>query len=129
AGGDLAGAAKALGLSMKTSAFLTRREGVEEFAGGSTIGDPAFNAEIGAVLGPIPAGEGFGVYKTLERQEADMSQLLDQQAQIKQEFLQAKQDETFTMFKTLVRKQYEDKGKVKRFPERIEALIRQIRAG
>jgi peptidyl-prolyl cis-trans isomerase D len=126
-GGDLAAAAKSMGLSVKTSEFFTRTGGVDDFAPAQTLGDRAFNAELGAVLGPVNAGDRFGVYRVAAKEPADATLFLDQRDELKGEFLEGRRDEAFNIFRSLVRQRYEKDGKIKRYPARIEQMIRDIR--
>jgi peptidyl-prolyl cis-trans isomerase D len=126
-GGDLAAAARSMGLTVKTSDFFPRTGGVDDFAPAQTLGDKAYEAEIGAVLGPVSAGDRFGVYRVTAKEPADPTEFLDQRDQLKGEFLEARRDEAFNIFRSLVRQRFEKDGKIKRYPERIEQLIRDIR--
>jgi hypothetical protein len=91
------------------------------------LGDPAFQSPVGTVLGPVAAGDSYGVYRVVAKQEPDMTQFIEQRDQLKGEFLQAKRDEAFSIFRGLLRERYEKTGQVKRYEARIEQLIRQIR--
>ena len=126
-GGDLEAAARSMGLTVKTSDFFQRTGGVEDFAPAQTLGDRAFEAEIGTVLGPVSASDRFGIYRVTAKEPADPTEFLDQRDQLKGEFLKARRDEAFGIFRSIVRQRYEKDGKITRYPERIEQMIRDIR--
>ncbi|MEZ5362714.1 MAG: peptidyl-prolyl cis-trans isomerase [Bryobacterales bacterium] len=126
-GGNLAAAARSMGLTVKTSDFFARTGGVDDFAPAQTLGDKAFAAAPGTVLGPVNAGDRFGVYAVTAKEPADPTEFLDQRDNLKAEFLEAKRNEAFGIFRGLVRQRYEKDGKITRYPERIEQLIRDIR--
>ena len=126
-GGDLAATAKSMGLTVKTSDFFARTGGVDDFAPAQTLGDRAFDAELGAILGPVSAGDRFGVYRVAAKEPADATLFLDQRDELRGEFLEAKRDEAFNIFRSIVRQRYEKDGKITRYPARIEQMIRDIR--
>jgi peptidyl-prolyl cis-trans isomerase D len=126
-GGDLAAVAKSMGFTVKTRDFFQRTGGVDDFAPAQTLGDAAFNAAVGAVLGPVAAGDGFGVYRVAAKEAADPTAFLDQRDQLKGEFLEARREEAFNIYRSLIRQRYEKDGKVTRYPERIEQMIRDMR--
>jgi peptidyl-prolyl cis-trans isomerase D len=128
-GGDLAAAARSMGLSVKTSEFFDRAGGVDDFVPGQSLGDQGFKAEVGEVLGPVSAADRFGVYQIAAKQSADATLFIDQKEDIRNEFLEAQRNEAFGIFKSLVRQRYEKDKKITRFPARIDQFIRAIRAG
>ena len=124
--GNLRSAAASYGLSPETSQFFNRRGQVEEFTSASTLGDTAFTSEVGSIHGPITAGDKIGVYRVVEQRDADVTEFLNQRAEIRAMFLQAKQDETFNLYKASVRKRYEEEGRVVRREDRISEFLRLL---
>ena len=124
---SLEAAARAMGLPVKTSGMITRSDGIEDLAPAQALGDQAFRSEIGTVLGPVSAGDRFGVYRVVAKEPADATLFLDQRDELKGEVLEAKRDEAFNIFRSLVRQRYEKDGKIKRYQPRIEQMIRDIR--
>jgi peptidyl-prolyl cis-trans isomerase D len=127
--GGLEAAARSMGLTVKSSDFFPRTGGVDDLAPAQTLGDRAYNAEVGTVLGPVTAGDRFGVYRIAAKEPADPTEFLDQRDELKGEFLKGKQDEAFGIFRSLVRQRYEKDKKIVRHNDRIEQMIRNIRTG
>ncbi len=125
--GSLEAAARSLGLRVTKSDLFPRTGGVEDLAPAETLGERAFSAEVGAVLGPVSSGDRFGVYRIAAKEPADVTMFLDQRDELKGEFLEAKREEAFNIFRSLVRQRYEKDGKIKRYPARIEQMVRSIR--
>ena len=125
--GSLSQAARALGLRTQTSDFIKRDGQIPGFTSGQALGNAAFDAEVGTIQGPVPAGEGVGVYEVAAKQEADLTELLNQRADLRQSILDARQNETFGLFRGLTVKRYEEQGKITRYEDRITELINQIR--
>jgi peptidyl-prolyl cis-trans isomerase D len=127
--GNLSAAASRMGVKTLKSAMFKRTEGVEGFAPGQTIGNAAFDGEIGSIHGPVTTGDRFGVYKVLAHEPADMTLYPDQREEIRSQFLEAKKDEAYSIFRQSVMQRYEQEGKITRYPERIDQFVRQLRAG
>ena len=71
--GGLEDAARQLNLRVETSQFFTRSESVEGFTTAQNIGNPAFDAAVGTVQGPIPVGDRVGVYEVAGHAAADLA--------------------------------------------------------
>ena len=128
-GSSLEAAARSLGLAVKSSDFFNRSGGVDDLAPAQTLGDRAFDSEPGTILGPVSSGDHFGVYRVAAKEPADATEFLDQRDEIKGEVLKIKRDEAFGIFRSILRQRYEKNGEIKRYPARIEQMIRDIRAG
>jgi peptidyl-prolyl cis-trans isomerase D len=126
---SLEAAARSAGLQVKSSDLFARTGGVEDLAPAQTLGDRAFNAEVGTVLGPVTAGDRFGVYRIAEKEPADPTEFLDQRDELRGEFLEGRRDEAFNIFRSLVRQRYEKDKRIKRYQDRIDQMIRNIRTG
>ncbi|MBI1356093.1 MAG: hypothetical protein GC160_17265 [Acidobacteria bacterium] len=125
--GDLQSAAKQFGLKVQTSSMFTRRDNIEGLSSAQTLGDTPFNAAVGTVFGPVSAGEAFAVAKVAAQEPADMALYPEQKTEIRETYLQGKQDEAFNIFRTEARQRFEKEGKIKRYDDRINQLVQQIR--
>ena len=124
---DLQTAAKRFGLTVRTSEKFTRRDTIEGLASAQALGDTPYNSPIGTVFGPVSAGEHYAVARVIAQEPADMSLYPEQKAEIRETFLQGKQDEAFNIFRTEARQRYEKQGKIKRYDDRINQLVQQVR--
>ncbi len=126
-GGDFQQTARQFGLSIKTSDFFTRRDTIEGLNTAASLGETPFVGAVGDVFGPVPAGEQYAVGRVADKKPADMTLYPEQKAEIRQTFLQGKQDEAFNIFRVTARERYEREGKIKRYDDRINQLVQQIR--
>lgn len=126
-GGDFAATARRFGLQVETSDFFTRRDSIEGLATAAALGDAPFQGAVGDVFGPVTAGDQYAVARVAEKKEADMLLYPEQKGEIRATYLQGKQDEAFSIFRTESRQRFEKEGKIKRFDERINQLVQQIR--
>jgi peptidyl-prolyl cis-trans isomerase D len=127
-GGDLAKAAKALGLDVKTSTLFKRGATVDGL-GSANYFDDAFNNPAGTVLNPVPMGDGTVVAKVVGRIDADMSQLPAQRAQIVDSLKGDKARERNTVFEAGLLAELEKQGVVKLHPEVVERIVSSFRQG
>lgn len=95
--GDLAAAAKATGLEVKTPPAFARGGQVEGIGGAMSIAD-AFTKEVGATGGPIPTGSGTYFYKVTEKIPADLTELAKQRGDILQQLKMRKARERKELF-------------------------------
>jgi peptidyl-prolyl cis-trans isomerase D len=111
-GGDLAKAAKEMGLEVKTTGDLDRNANIEGVASVSSIPD-AFTKPVNSVIGPVSAGGGELVAKIVAKTPADMSLLPAQQTSIRDELKQQKARDRIQLFEAGLRKRLEQEGKLK----------------
>jgi peptidyl-prolyl cis-trans isomerase D len=111
-GGDLAKAAKEMGLEVKTTGDLDRNANIEGAASVSSIPD-AFTKPVNSVVGPVSAGGGELVAKIVAKTPADMSLLPAQQTSIRDELKQQKARDRIQLFEAGLRKRLEQEGKLK----------------
>jgi peptidyl-prolyl cis-trans isomerase D len=126
-GGDLAKAAKELGLEMKESTDFNRQGAVEGLGSAATLSD-AFTAKDGSIVGPVAAADGKAVVKVLAHTPADMSGFAAQQAALRDELKSKVARERLGVFEDGVRKQLEKDGKVKVRQEAINKLVQGMRS-
>jgi peptidyl-prolyl cis-trans isomerase D len=111
-GGDLAKAAKEMGLEVKTTGDLDRNASIEGVAAASSIPD-AFTRPVNSIVGPVAASGGELVAKVVAKTPADMSLLPAQQASIRDELKQQKARDRIQLFEAGLRKRLEQQGKLK----------------
>jgi peptidyl-prolyl cis-trans isomerase D len=111
-GGDLAKAAKEMGLEVKTTGDLDRNANIEGVASVSSIPD-AFTKPVNSVIGPVSAGGGELVAKIVAKTPADMSLLPAQQTSIRDELKQQKARDRIQLFEAGLRRRLEQQGKLK----------------
>jgi peptidyl-prolyl cis-trans isomerase D len=111
-GGDLAKAAKEMGLEMKTSPDLNRQAAIEGIGAASTLPD-AFTKPVGAIFGPIAVPGGRVIGKVTAKTPADVSELPAQTATIRDDLRTAKSRDRSTIFEEGVKKRLQDEGKLK----------------
>jgi peptidyl-prolyl cis-trans isomerase D len=127
-GGDLAKAAKAMGLEVKTTELFKRQASVDGL-GSANYFEDAFQAAAGSVLNPVPMPEATVVAKVVQHAEADMSQLPAQRSQIIETLKGEKARERNTIFETGLVEALERQGVVKLHPEVVARIISSFRSG
>jgi peptidyl-prolyl cis-trans isomerase D len=125
-GGDLAKAAKSMGLEVKTSAEFNRAGTVEGLGMASYFGE-AFSAPDGTVFGPILMPGDTVVAKVISHSPADMSKLPEQRAQIRDEIKNQKSRDRNSLFEAGLRDQLIKQGKIKINQEILQRIITNYR--
>lgn len=125
-GGDLAKAAKAMGLEVKTSEAFTRTGSVTGIGPASYLQE-GFSRAAGTVFGPIMVADGTVVAKVVEHVPADMSQLAAQRASIRDDLKSQKARSRNTLFEAGVVEALTKQGKVKIHQEVINRLVANFR--
>ncbi len=121
-GGDLAKAAKEMGLEVKTTGDLDRNGNIEGLGAVSTFPE-AFTKPVNSLVGPVAAGAGEAVAKIVSKTPADMSQLPAQQASIRDELRQQKVRDRVQIFEAGLRKRLEQEGKLKVHQDVLSRII------
>jgi len=125
-GGDLAAAAKSMGLEVKTSEEFTRA-GTVEGVGPASYLHEGFSLPDGAVFGPLGTPQGSVVAKVIEHVPADVSQLAQARSAIRDEIKSQRARERNTLFETGVREALRQQGKLKYHQDVINRLVAQYR--
>lgn len=120
-GGDLAKAAKALGLEAKTSDLFSRTGSVSDLGGAAQIG-PAFSLSVGQTSDAVSLGANWAVYKVLERQDANPADLAKQQQDIQQQLLDARRTMAFEAFRKALDNSMRQEGKLKLNAENLRRI-------
>jgi peptidyl-prolyl cis-trans isomerase D len=125
-GGDLAKAAKSLGLEVKTTALFKRQSNVDGL-GSSTYFDDAFKAPVGTVLAPVPMPDATVVAKVTQHVDADMSKLAEQRNTIRESLKSEKARDRNTLFENGLVDELTREGVIKLHPEVMTRIISSFR--
>jgi peptidyl-prolyl cis-trans isomerase D len=125
-GGDLAKAAKSMGLEAKTSAEFARNGTVEGLGTASYVSE-AFNRPDGSLVGPLNTPDGTVIAKVIAHVPADMSKLPEQRDSIRDEIKSQKARDRNMLFETGVRDALIKEGKVKIHQDVVNRLIANYR--
>jgi peptidyl-prolyl cis-trans isomerase D len=121
-GGDLAKAAKEMGLEVKTSTDVNRSGAIEGVGSVSSLPD-AFTKPVGSLIGPVSVPGGRVVAKIDAQIPADLSELPAQTAGIRNQLRQQKEKDRTTMFEEGVKKRLQEQGKLKIHQDVITRLV------
>lgn len=122
ASGDLAKAAKAMGLEMKTSEPFKRQATIDGF-GSATYIDDAFPKPDGSIMNPIPMPDATVVVKVIAHMPADMSQLPEQRDKIREDLKVEKARSRGNLFQDGLVDELERQGKLKVHQDVINRII------
>jgi peptidyl-prolyl cis-trans isomerase D len=122
-GGDLAAAAKAMGLEVKTSDAVDRAGAIEGLGSAGMLPD-AFSKPVGSIIGP----NGFSVdsrivAKVVEKIPADLSALASQRTAIRDQIKGEKSRVRNYLFEQGVRDELSKEGKIKVHQDVIDRLL------
>ena len=120
--GDLRKAAKEFGLEVKSSDLFARQGSIPGLGSASAVSE-AFTAPPHSLLGPVPAGADYVVYKIIERVEPDMAGFNAESKTIRNMILGTRQNEVFEVFKDELRERLKKQGKVKIYQDRIDRFV------
>ncbi|MGB9458595.1 MAG: peptidyl-prolyl cis-trans isomerase [Bryobacteraceae bacterium] len=127
-GGDLAAAAKSMGLEVKTSGEFTRAGTIEGIGPASYVHE-GFSLPDGAVFGPLGTPQGGSVVaKVIEHVPADMSQLALSRSAVRDEIKSQRARDRNTLFEDGVREALRRDGKLKYHQDVIDRLVAQYRS-
>jgi peptidyl-prolyl cis-trans isomerase D len=126
-GGDLAAAAKSMGLEVKTSEEFNRAGSIEGVGSASYVHE-GFSLPDGAVFGPLGTPQGSVVAKVIEHVPADMSQLAKTRTSIRDEIKSQRARDRNTLFETGVREALRRQGKLRYHEDVIQRLVAQYRS-
>jgi parvulin-like peptidyl-prolyl isomerase len=119
---DPAALAKEFGLEAKTSDFVTRLMSVEGI-GSATALEDAFQAEVGATVGPIRVMGGVFFAKVLDKRPADMTQLASQRTAILEELKQQRARERSELLRAGIVEELTRRKKIKIYEDNVKRLI------
>jgi peptidyl-prolyl cis-trans isomerase D len=126
-GGDLAKAAKSMGLDIKTSTEVDRAGKIEGLGIASYVSE-GFSKPDGTIFGPVGVPDGGTIVaKVISHSDADMSQLAAQRSEIRDEIKSQKARERNTLFESGLKDMLIKQGKIKIHQDVITRLIANYR--
>jgi peptidyl-prolyl cis-trans isomerase D len=126
-GGDLAKAAKSMGLDIKTSTEVDRAGKIEGLGAASYVSE-GFSKPDGTIFGPVGVPDGGTIVaKVISHSDADMSQLAAQRSEIRDEIKSQKARERNTLFESGLKDMLIKQGKIKIHQDVITRLIANYR--
>jgi len=125
-GGDLAKAAKSMGLEVKTSDDVARTGAVEGLGSASYVAE-GFKQPAGALFGPVATPDSTIVAKVVSHSQADTSKMAEQRTTIRDELKQQKGRDREMLFEASLREALIKQGKIKIHQDVINRLITQYR--
>jgi len=125
-GGDLATAAKTMGLEVKTSGEIDRSGSVEGLGSASYIQE-GFTRPDGAVFGPISTPDGTVVAKVIQHADPDLSKLPEQRVALRDEIKSQKARDRNSLFEAGLRDALIKQGKIKIHQDVINRLLASYR--
>jgi peptidyl-prolyl cis-trans isomerase D len=127
-GGDLAKAAKSMGLETKTSNEVDRAGNIEGIGIASYVSE-GFSKPDGTIIGPVGVPDGGTIVaKVVSHSGADLSQLAAQRSVIRDEIKSQRARERNTLFESGVRDTLIKQGKIKIHQDVINRLISNYRS-
>ncbi len=127
-GGDLAKAAKSMGLEVKTSNDVDRAGNIEGIGIASYVSE-GFSKPDGSIIGPVGVPDGGTIVaRVLSHSGADLSQLAAQRSIIRDEIKSQRARERNTLFEAGVRDMLIKQGKIKIHQDVINRLIGTYRS-
>ena len=127
-GGDLAKAAKSMGLETKTSPEF-ERGGTVEGVGSASYLSGAFDRPVGAIFGPSGTPDGATlVGKVLSHAAPDPALLATQRSVIRDEIKSQRARDRATLFEAGIKDELVKQGKIKIHQDVIDRLIASYRS-
>ena len=125
--GDLKKVAQAIGLEVKTTQDFGADGAADGIGPASTVSD-AFTQPVGAVLGPVTAGEQQIVYKVASKTPPDLSKLAEQRSDLVSALKSRKANSRMELFEDSLRAALIRQGKVKIHQDVINRLVGSYRS-
>jgi peptidyl-prolyl cis-trans isomerase D len=125
--GDLAKAAKSMGLEVKTSDAVARNGAIEGIGSAMYLAD-AFARKTGDLIGPFATPDGTVVARIVAHIDPDMSKLPEQRASIRDEIKRDRARDRNALFEAGVTDNLIKRGKIKKYPDAINRIIANYRS-
>ena len=118
--------ARRYGLDAEVSPFFKTIERVKNLGPARLLGPGPFQAEPGAILGPVPVEGNFAVYRVVDHEEASLVAFEDEKESIRKTRLESKRTAAFDVYKTALVDRYMQQGDVTRYDERVLDFARSF---
>jgi len=122
-GSSLQQAAARHNLKAQTTGFVKPSDTIPDLGPAQTLGETAYTAPPGTIVGPVPSMGELVVYRVIAHQEADMSGFEDQKQGLIEQQTMARRDEAYRLFMSAVRQRYQDEGRITRYQNRIDQFL------
>ncbi len=110
---DLSKAAKAMGATVKTSDLVSPTGQVPDFGAVGQVAPQVFDLSPGNISGPINAGRTGVVVKLLDKQQPTAEEIKQNLDQTRDQLLNQRREEAFSVFADKVIHEYQSKGLVR----------------
>jgi len=110
---DLDKAAKEAGATVKTSDLVTRDGQVPELGPIAQAAPQLFDLNVGQFSGPINTGRSGAVAKVLDKQSPNADDIAKNLEQTKQQMLNERREEAFSVFVSSLYDQYQKQGRIR----------------
>jgi peptidyl-prolyl cis-trans isomerase D len=127
-GGDLAKAAKAMGLEVKTTELFKQKASIDGL-GSANYFDDGFKQPVGTILNPVPMPDATVVAKVVQHAGADMSKLPEQRAEILEALKEEKARERNTIFEEGLIAELTRQGVVKIHADVVSRIVASFHSG
>jgi len=124
AGEALDKAAKALGLSAKSTDPITRTSQIADLGPAKDL-EAAFNMNVGQASAPVLVSGNWVVYQVKSKQGVNPADFAKAANDLRQQILQEKQSVAFEAFHDALQKRYEQEGKLAFNQDNLKSLISQ----
>jgi hypothetical protein len=118
---DLVAPAKALGLEAKMTELVARGSSITDVGSASQIG-AAFTLPVGETADPVFLGANWVVFRVIEHQDANPSDLPTQRKEITDQMLQARRQMAYDAFRTSLENRLKSEGKLQYNAENLKRL-------
>ncbi len=125
-GGDLAKAAKSMGLEVKTSEDFNRNGSVKDLGSAAYLQE-GFARPDGSIIGPISTPDSTVVAKVVAHIAPDMSKLAADRTSIRDDLKSQKARDRNSLFEAGIRDQLAREGKVKIYQDVVQRLVANYR--
>lgn len=110
--GDLAAAAKAAGLEMKTTDLIARGAPIPDIGVSTEVDTAAFALPVGGVSQPVTTDNGAVVVKVLEKKTVTPDEIAAGRESLKDELLSAHRNRFYGSYMSKVRKRLQDEQRI-----------------
>jgi peptidyl-prolyl cis-trans isomerase D len=121
-GENLAAAAKALGLDLKTSEPISRTGSIPD-VGNAKQFVAAFSLPVGQTGDPIAVGQNWAVYRVAQHDPVNQDDFEKQKAKIEEQVLQRKRQTAYDLFRTALKARLQQEGQLHFNAENLKRLI------
>ena len=120
-GENFAAAAKALGLDVKTSEFLSRTSSIPDVGSAKQFA-VAFTLPVGQTGEPLPLGQNWAIYRVAQHDPVNQDDFDKQKAKIEEQVLQRKRQAAYELFRAALKTRLQQEGQLQFNAENLKRL-------